>query len=77
MSATRDSVLNWKDALNINEIAMLYTAVCFVIAIIAAIFGFSGIAAGAAGIAKVLFVFFVTIFILGLIMVVGTGRRRY
>jgi uncharacterized membrane protein YtjA (UPF0391 family) len=57
----------------IEETAMLYYAVVFlVIALVAGFFGFFGVAGLAATIAKILFVVFVILFIASLIF----GRRR-
>jgi uncharacterized membrane protein YtjA (UPF0391 family) len=46
-----------------------------VIAIIAAVFGFGGIAASAVGIARVLFFIFLILFVVQLIVELGSGRR--
>lgn len=54
---------------------MLQLAILFlIIALIAAVFGFGLIVSAAAGIAKILFFLFLVIFVIALIM--GLGSRR-
>jgi uncharacterized membrane protein YtjA (UPF0391 family) len=59
---------------DLEEIAMLYWALVFlVVALVAALLGFGGIAAGAATIAKVLFIIFLVLFLISLVL--GLSRR--